>query len=280
MITVDLSDRVVLITGGTKGIGRSSALEFGRAGARTYLTFRWGSADPGELQAEFVAAGAPPPVLIQADVSVEEDTEALLDRIAERESRVDIFISNVGVARRVRSLKGYRKKSFIKTLEYSTWPLIDYTRRIEERFGAYPGRILGISSPGPDHFYPGYDFVAASKALLELFARYLSAHLFEEGSRVNVVRFGPVKTESFELIFGREFEEFMHRFGIPESMMMTPEECGRAVFALCGGWLDALNGQILTVDKGLLLQDNIMMRYRAFLDERAAAEKTDKKPAG
>lgn len=268
MISVDMTGRTVLITGGTKGIGRSSALEFARAGARTYLTFRWGSADPDELQAEFAAAGAPPPVLIQADVSRDEETEALLEQIGERESRIDIFISNVGVARRVRSLKGYRKKSFFKTLEYSTWPLIDYTRRIHERFGAYPARILGISSPGPDHFYPGYDFVAASKALLELFARYLSAHLFELGSRVNVVRFGPVKTESFDLIFGKQFEEFMREYRIPAEMMMTTEECGRAVFALCSGWMDALNGQIVTVDKGLQLQDNIMMRYRAYLDER------------
>ena len=211
MISIDMTDKAVLITGGTKGIGLASALEFGRAGARTYLTHKWGSADEAALQEQFTAAGAPPPVLIQADVVAEEDTAALLERIGEQERRIDIFVSNVGVARRVRSLRDYRKRSLFKTLEYSSWPMVDYTRRLHEKFGVYPKHILGISSDGPDHFYPGYDFVAASKALLELFAKYLSGHLFQEGSRVNVIRFGPVRTESFTLIFGKDFFDFLER---------------------------------------------------------------------
>ncbi|MCK5241218.1 SDR family oxidoreductase [bacterium] len=256
-----MKDKVVLITGGTQGIGLATALQFAQAGARLYLTYKWGSADMDQLNARFTALSAEKPVLLEADVSQAEDTDQLLAAIAKQEKKVDVFISNVGFAQRTMTLDEYKKKSLFKTLEYSTWPMIEYTRKIKALFGSYPGYVIGISSDGPDHFYPGYDFVAASKALLEFFSKYLSVHLFAEGSRVNVIRFGTVKTDSFAKIFGEEFFTFIKEQGIPEEMVLTPTECGKAVLALCSGLLDAMNGQIITVDKGMPFRDNLMMRY-------------------
>ncbi len=267
MISIDLSDKTVLITGGTKGIGLAAALKFAEAGAKLILTYRWGSADPEEVYQRFAALGARKPVLCQADVSVEEDTDNLMAEIAKTESRVDIFINNVGFSMRTMSLDEYKKRSLYKTFDYSSWPLIDYTRKIKEYFGSYPGHIVAISSDGPDHFYTGYDFVAASKALLEFLTKYLSVHLFKEGSRVNVIRFGTVKTESFQAIFGEEFFDYIKENGVPEEMIMTPESCGKAVLALCSGLLDAVNGQIISIDYGLPFQDNSMMRYLASREE-------------
>ena len=261
MVSIDLSDKSALITGGTRGIGLAAALELARAGARTYLTYKWGSAEAEELFEQFDREHAPRPVLIQADVSVDGDTDRAMDAIAAAEKRVDFFISNVGFAATVRSLEEYKKRSLFKTLEYSTWPLIAYTQKIPERFGSYPQTILGISSDGPDHFYTGYDFVAASKALLEFFSRYLSIHLFDEGTRVNVIRFGTVKTDSFDAIFGEEYFEFIRKSGADERMILDPATCGRTILAMCSGLLDAVNGQIISVDYGLPFQDNTMMRY-------------------
>mgnify|MGYP000877823778 CR=1 FL=1 len=268
MVQIDFSGRAVLITGGTKGIGLASALNFGAAGARTYLTYKWGSDDFAPLYEAFEKIGAPKPVLLQADVSVDEDTDTLLAKIRETESRIDYFISNVGFAQRTMGLEDYKKRSLFKTLEYSTWPMVEYTRRIKAVFGSYPRHVLGISSDGPSHFYKGYDFVAASKALMEHFARYLSIHLFPENCRVNVVRFGSVKTESFSLIFGEEFFEFIRESGATEEMILVPEECGKAVFALCSGFMDAMNGQVVTVDKGMAFQDNLMMRYLTWQENK------------
>ncbi|MCK5268048.1 MAG: SDR family oxidoreductase [Spirochaetes bacterium] len=261
MIKIDMSGKSVLITGGTKGIGLSAALKFGEAGANTYLTYKWGSDDFSPLYEAFKKVKAPKPSLIQADVSVDEDTDALLEKIKETEDKIDYFISNVGFAQRTMSLDDYKKRSLYKTLDYSTWPLIEYTRKIKGTFGSYPGHVIGVSSDGPDHFYQGYDFVAGSKALMEFFAKYLSIHLFEEGSRVNVIRFGPVKTESFSLIFGEDFFKFLKDNGIPENMIVQVEDCGNSIFAVCSGLMDALNGQIITVDKGMTYRDNVMMRY-------------------
>jgi NAD(P)-dependent dehydrogenase (short-subunit alcohol dehydrogenase family) len=269
LITIDFSDKAVLITGGTKGIGLSTALNFAQAGAQTYLTYKWGSADNDELKAQFDAVQGPRPILIQADVSVDEDTDALLETVAETSPKgIDIFISNVGYAATMKTLDDYKKRSLFKTLEYSTWPMVEYTRRIHKKFGRYPEKVVGISSDGPDHYYRGYDYVAASKALLEFFGKYLAVHLFEQGSRVNVMRFGTVKTESFTAIFGEEFFEYLKNEGLSEDMILKPEACGKAVFALCSGFMDAMNGQVLNVDYGLPFQDNSMMRYLSWKEKQ------------
>ncbi len=270
MVKIDLGGKTALVTGGTRGIGLASALALGEAGVQLILTYKWGGADMEEVAAQFTGRGAPKPLFFQADASLEPDTERLMEEIAAAGvAGIDIFLSNVSFALKTQSLEDYKKRSLFKTLEYSTWPLIDYTRRIKTRFGRYPKHIIGISSDGPDHFYKGYDFVAASKALLEFVSRYMATHLLAEGSRVNVLRFGTVNTESFRAIFGEEFFAFLEGQGAPKDAILTPETCGKAVLALCSGLLDAVNGQIISVDYGLPFKDNSMMRYLSQERERS-----------
>jgi NAD(P)-dependent dehydrogenase (short-subunit alcohol dehydrogenase family) len=271
MVSVDLQGKTALITGGTKGIGLASAFALAEAGAQVFLTYKWGSADLSNVAQDFEARGALRPRFFEADAADEQDTGRLMDELSSSAKKIDIFISNVSFALRTLTLADYKKRSLFKTLEYSTWPLIDYTRRIKEKFGSYPRHVLAISSDGPDHYYPGYDFVAASKALLEFFSRYLSVHLIAEGSRVNVLRFGTVDTDSFRAIFGNEFFQYMDRQGVSKEMILTPAECGKAVLALCSGLLDAVNGQIISVDYGVPFRDNGMGRY---LSERSPDQKT------
>ena len=270
MIPIDLSGKVALITGGTGGIGLAGGLELGAAGARAVLTYRWGSTPEDEIRRLFGEKGAPEPLILEADVSRDEDTPALMETIAADCEGVDIFVSNVGFALKAETLDDYRKKSLYKTFDYSTWPMIDYVRRARERFGRYPETVLGISSDGPDHYYRGYDYVAASKALLEFFTRYLAVHLHDEGSRVNTVRFGTVRTPSFQAIFGDGYFEWMKKNkGVDENAILTPADCGKVILALCSGLMTPLNGQIINADLGLPFRDNAMMDY---LNQRSGKE--------
>jgi len=255
-----LEGNVVLITGGTQGIGLATGLAFGRHGAQCTLTYKWGTADEDEIRRRFAEIGAPPPSLVCADVSRDDDTTALLEGMRQRHGRVDAFVSNVSVALVVSGLSDYEKRSLLTSIEYSAWPLFAYPQRIKDIFGTYPRYIVGLSSGGVDAFYKNYDFVAASKAVMEALCRYMSYRLFDEDVRVNVVRSRLVRTESLRATFGEAFEPFAERFNM-DRQFITAEEVANVVLVLCSGLLDGVNGQVIMVDRGTTFFDNMMRLY-------------------
>lgn len=254
-LTVDLSGQSVLITGGTKGIGLATGLQFGRAGANTFLTHKWGSAHEDAIRAEFAAIGAPEPTIVQSDVAEKDDLKNLMGLIGEKTGRLDVFISNVGFALVTPTFDDYKLKSYMRTIEYCSWPLISHLKAAKKQFGAYPKYAIALSSDGPDRYYPGYDFVANSKAVLETFGRYIAGHLAGQ-CIVNVVRAGIVLTESFKATFGEEFFNFLNERG--REFCVTPEEVAAAIVGCCSGMFDAMSGHVLVVDRGAHNRDNII----------------------
>lgn len=247
-MTNSLDGKVVLITGGTMGIGLATGLAFGREGAHCTLTYRWGSADEDEVRAQFAAEGAPEPHLFQADVASDADTRSLLTAMRERHSVVDVFVSNVAAATPIKRFEDYDKRALAWSIDATAWPMFGYLRAIHEVFSSYPRYVVGLSSAGADHFSAHYDFVAGCKSLLETLARYAACRL--TGVNVNIVRGGPVLTESLRAVFGRDFEVYAERLGLRETLL-APGEVAGAVLALCSGLLDGVNGQVLTVDRGM-----------------------------
>ncbi|MBN9165823.1 MAG: hypothetical protein BGO98_19640 [Myxococcales bacterium 68-20] len=256
----DYRGKAVLITGGTKGIGLATGLAFGRQGAECTLTSKWGSADEAEIRAAFAAAGAPEPHIVEADVADNEDTQRLLADMKARWGHVEAFISNVGFGHVVKDLDDYALRSLFKSIEYSAWPMIEYTRRIKDVFGKYPRYVIGLSSGGPDHFHTNYDFIAASKAVLETFCKYLNHRLFEEDIRINVLRPRFVKTDSLRATMGDEFEGFVDRFDKTHPWV-SPDETANAILGLCSGLMDGVSGQVVTLDHGASFSDNLMRMF-------------------
>jgi NAD(P)-dependent dehydrogenase (short-subunit alcohol dehydrogenase family) len=255
-----LHGKAVLITGGTMGIGLATGLAFARQGAHCTLTHKWGTADEDEIAARFAAENLPAPAIVRADVSKAEDTDAVLQEIRARHERVEAFISNVSVGLIIKELEDYNLRSLARSIEYSTWPMYEYPRKIKDVFGRYPRYIVGLSSGGPDHYYKNYDFVAASKAVMETLCRYMNYRLFDDDVRVNVVRSRLVRTESLRTTMGDEFEAFAGRFHTPHQFIGC-EEVGNAILALCSGLMDGVSGQVLVVDRGTTFADNLMRIY-------------------
>jgi NAD(P)-dependent dehydrogenase (short-subunit alcohol dehydrogenase family) len=257
----DYRGKAVLITGGTKGIGLATGLAFGRLGAHCYLTHHWGSADEEELRLTFAEAGAPEPAIVEADVSNDADTEALLEQVHGDHDAVEVFVSNVGFAQVTkRGFADYQKRALLRSLGYSSWPLVGYLQRIHQHFGRYPRYALGLSNDGPETYIPGYDFVALTKQVMETFCRYLAAELLEEDIRINILRTRGVATDSLLATFGEEFEAFHTRY-FDEGYFIKVEECADAAVALCSGLMDGVAGQVILLDRGYAFCDNL---YRLF----------------
>lgn len=252
--------KAVLVTGGTAGIGLATALAFASRGARCTLTYKLGSADEDEVRARFAAIGAAVPSIVQADAAREDDTDTVLRGIHEQHASIDAVIVNVSTALVTRSFDDYDRRGLLKSIDASAWPIVEYPRRIRRMFGAYPRYVIGMSSTGVDSFASGYDFVAASKAVMETLCRYMNYRLYDESCRINILRSRSVRTASFEQTFGAEFVKFAKRF-VREEHFIPPEEVGWAAFALCSGLMDGVSGQILTIDRGTTFFDNLSRLY-------------------
>jgi NAD(P)-dependent dehydrogenase (short-subunit alcohol dehydrogenase family) len=238
----------VVITGGTRGLGKALGLEFAKAGASVFLTHRWGVTDEAELAAEFAAESLPAPCIIEADASDTDATLELMKTVAARTGRLHAVISNVAFAKRVDTVEDLKRNSLELSLRYSAWPVVDLVQASHSAFGHYPRYVIGVSSDGGRVCHPGYDFAGASKAVLETLCRYLALRLRGDGVRVNAIRPGFLDTDSARATFGDALIDTMQaRIG---EILLDPRAVARVCVALCSGQMDAITGQVIDVDEG------------------------------
>jgi NAD(P)-dependent dehydrogenase (short-subunit alcohol dehydrogenase family) len=250
---IDFTGKAVLITGGTRGIGRACALAYSKAKADVYVTHWWAKTPVEELNLAFESQGLPAPTVLDADVSKAEDTKAVLNEIRRRHDSLFALVSNVAFAGVVRSLEDLTERSLLNSMKYSTWPVVGYVQAARELFGRAPRYVVAISSQGSESLHEAYDIAAACKSALETLCRYLAHRLHSEGSSVNVVRTRFVESDSLNSTFGDEFAPFVKQRA--PGLFTEPAVIADAVVGLCSGLLDAMNGQILDVDGGAAIFD-------------------------
>ena len=251
MITIDFKGAGVIITGGTRGLGKAIGLEFSKAGAAVTLTHRWGSVDEHELCEEFRRENLRTPHIIESDASDPAAARTLLREVRDRTPRLLAVISNVAFAKIVTGIEDLKRGSLELALRYSTWPIIDLLQATRETFGTYPRYAVAISTDGGVVCHPGYDMAGIAKAALETLCRYLALRLRPEGVCVNVLRPGLVDTISSRAIFGDQLLETP----LPrrDELILDPRAVGRACVALCSGWMDGVSGQVIGVDEAASL---------------------------
>lgn len=252
--------RVVLVTGGSKGIGKEIALKFAEHGDKVIITYGWGSVEEEEIIKDFTSRGLPAPFLKQADVINNDDTIDLLTEIKNRFGRFDIFISNVSFTTLVKNMDDYNEAYLLKSIEYSTWPMIEYTRQAKTILGAYPKYVLALSSHGPDRFHTNYDFAAATKALNEVLVKYLTYHFYDEEVIFNVLRTRPVITDSLLSTFGNDWKDFIKKYDMPGTHIEL-EEVAKTAYMMCSGLMDGIRGQTINGDRGYDFAEGLQRLY-------------------
>src|SRR5918994_5551966 len=213
----------VLVTGGSRGIGRAIALRFAELGAaKVAISYLRNDAAAEETAEEIRAHGAEPQ-LLRGNVG-EPDKAAVL---AEEAGPVDVLVSNAatGVIRPALELE---ERHWDWTLNANTRALFTLARHIAP--GMQPGSsIVAITSLGSQRVLGDYVLVGVSKAALESLVRYLAVELSERDIRVNAVSAGLVETGA--LAFFPNRDEMLERYAsrTPAGRLVEPADVAEAV---------------------------------------------------
>ena len=236
----------VLITGGSRGIGRAIARRFAGEGAkRVAIGYLRNDRAAEETAAELRSLGAEP-VLVRGNVS----SSKVSAQIAEL-GRLDVFVHNAatGVARPALETED---KHFDWTMSANARALIGLARAAVPQME--PGAsIVALSSLGSDRVLENYVLVGASKAALESIVRYLAVELAPRDIRVNAVSAGVVETDALEAFPNRDRMVSWSVKRTPAGRLVSVDDVAAAVCFLCSPDAAMIRGQTVVVDGGFSL---------------------------
>jgi NAD(P)-dependent dehydrogenase (short-subunit alcohol dehydrogenase family) len=249
---VALDHQVVLITGGSRGIGKAVSLRLARERpGHIVVGYSMDYTSARQTVAEIEATGVPAS-MVALDVGKEELLRKLFDHIGEKFSRLDIFISNAARTS-FRPVMELNSRSWQRIMDMNARAFLLGSQMAAELMGAGGGRIIGISSLGSRFYVPDYAGLGAAKAVMETLARYLAVELAPQGINVNVVCAGFVDTPIMRLApdYNAMVEHLVSQ--TPAGRLGTPEDVAGIVAFLCSGESDWIRGQTLVADGGYSL---------------------------
>ena len=239
--------RSVLVTGGSRGIGREIALRFAALGAaRVAVGYLRGDEAAAETARDLAGRGAEP-VLLRGNVGDPERVAELL----EQAGPLDVIVGNAatGVIRPVLELE---ERHWDWTLNANARSIFTLARHAAPSMP--PGSsIVAISSLGAVRVLENYVLVGVSKAAVEALVRYLAVELAPREIRVNAVSGGLVETGALDHFPNREEMLAYYRSRTPAGRLIEPRDVADAVCFLCSPEAAMIRGQTVVVDGGYSL---------------------------
>jgi enoyl-[acyl-carrier protein] reductase III len=244
---VSFEGKSVLVTGGSRGIGREIALRFAALGAaRVAIGYFRSDAAAEETGQEIEAAGAEP-LLLRGNVGDPERVASFL----EQAGPLDVLVANAatGVIRPVLELE---EKHWDWTLNANARSVFTLARRAAPSMPA-GSSIVAVSSLGSVRVLDNYVLVGISKAAIEALVRYLAVELAPREIRVNAVSAGLVETDALDAFPNREEMISFYRSRTPAGRLVEPREVADAVCFLASPQAEMIRGHTLVVDGGCSL---------------------------
>ncbi|TML27806.1 MAG: SDR family oxidoreductase [Actinobacteria bacterium] len=236
----------VLVTGGTRGIGKAIALHFASAGAGRIMLGYLRNDTAAEAAAEEIRAAGAEPVLVRGNIA----SDRVIQEFASHGPyAVVVHNAATGV---IRAALETEDKHWDWTLAANARALLSLARACAPDMK--PGSsFVGVSSLGSIRVLENYILVGTSKAALESVVRYLAVELAPRGIRVNAVSAGVVETEALDYFPNREQMLKAAQARTPAGRMVEPEDVASAVAFLSSPEAEMVRGQTLIVDGGYSL---------------------------
>lgn len=242
------TQRVAIITGASKGIGKALALRLAKDGLAVVVNYASSQSAADDVVREIEAAGGKA-IAVKADVGTSASVTALFDAAEKSFGGVDVLVNNAGIMK-LSPLTETDDAAFDRQIAINLTGTFYGIREAGKRLRD-GGRIINFSSSVVGMYGPGYGPYAASKAGVEAMTHVASKELGKRGITVNAVAPGPVATELFMTGKSEELVQNIIR-NIPLGRLGQPDDIASVVSFLAStesGWV---NGQILRANGGMI----------------------------
>jgi 3-oxoacyl-[acyl-carrier protein] reductase len=247
---MELSGQVALVTGGSRGLGRATALELARGGADVVINYVR-NVEAAEAVSREVESLGRRALLVQGDVGRTEDVEAMFERTLAEYGRLDILVNNAGVTRDTLLLR-MKEEDWDLVLSTNLKSIFNCTRiAVKHMLKARAGSIVNVSSVVGLTGNAGQANYAAAKAGILGFTKSVAREVAPRGVRVNAVAPGFIRSEMTDGLSDEVKGSYLSR--IPLNRFGEPEEVARAVRFLCSPAANYITGQTLVIDGGLTM---------------------------
>ena len=245
----DFDSKVVLVTGGSRGIGKAIALEFANRGADIAFNYLRNHAAAEDCYQESKSIGVNC-LKVQAHLGEPDKIYNLFDQVDSKMGKLDVLINNAasGVQRQAHDLEPKHWDWTMNINARAPWICSVEASKLMIQGGS----IVNISSEGSRKVLPYYLSVGTSKAALESLTRYLAVELAEQGINVNAVSGGYVETGALN--------SFPNKKNMVEAgkqtlagRMITSEDLAKVTAFLCTKEAEMIRGQVIVVDGGVTL---------------------------
>jgi NAD(P)-dependent dehydrogenase (short-subunit alcohol dehydrogenase family) len=247
-----MTGKVALVTGGSSGIGKATAVAFARAGAKVVVASR--SRRPGEATARQIVDAGGQATWIQTDVTQAPQVEALIQNIFRTYGRLDCAFNNAGSGGRGGWAVEIEEEDWDKTIDgylKSVWLCMKH--EIPAMLRGDGGAIVNSSSVDGQRGFPWDPAYSAAKHGVLGLTKSAAMQYAEKGVRINAVCPGWIRTPPVEDVLSRdpdaEFSMLRHQ---PIGRLGRPEEVAEAVVWLCSDQASLIVGTALAVDGGYL----------------------------
>jgi 3-oxoacyl-[acyl-carrier protein] reductase len=244
----ELTGKVAVVTGASKGIGAAIARALAKAGAAVAVNYASNKADADRVVGEIVKAGGKA-VAIQADVAKRDDVKRLFEETREKLGRPNILVNNAGVYK-FGPFESVTEQDFHRHFDTNVLGTILATQEAVKAFDGSGGSVINLSTISSTNPSPNTLLYSASKSAIDAITRELATELAGKGIRVNAIAPGMTETEGFAAAGLSAESAKALGFSLPMGRIGQPEDIARVALFLASDQSAWVTGERISVSGG------------------------------